>query len=90
MESNWLLFIWNKINEKTNMESEDTFYIRHKVEDNVYTQTSYTGQIRWRQKEKDSQELILQQQVTISTFGNYVITKQEVSWVDVPVEWIKD
>jgi hypothetical protein len=45
------------------MESEDTFYIRLKVEDNVYTQTSYTGQIRWRQKEKGSQELILQQQV---------------------------
>jgi hypothetical protein len=64
--------------------------INLKVEDNIYTETSYTGQIRWRQKEKDSQELILQQQVTISTFGNYVITKQEVKWVDVPVEWIKD
>ena len=36
------------------MESEDTFYIKLNVEDNVYTQTSYTGQIRWRQKEKDS------------------------------------
>jgi len=64
--------------------------INLKVEDHIYTQTSYTGQIQWRQKEKDSQELILQQQVTISTFGNYVITKQEVKWVDVPVEWIKD
>ena len=64
--------------------------VRHKVEDNVYTQTSYTGQIRWRQKEKGSQKLILQQQVTISTFGDYVITKHEVEWVDVPVEWIKD
>jgi len=64
--------------------------VRHKTDGTTYTQTSYTGQIRWRQKEKDSQELILQQQVTISTFGNYVITKQEVKWVDVPVEWIKD
>ena len=64
--------------------------INLKVKDHIYTQTSYTGQIQWRQKEKDSQELILQQQVTISTFGNYVITKQEVKWVDVPVEWIKD
>jgi hypothetical protein len=71
------------------MESEDTFYIRHKVEDDVYTQTSYTGQIRWCRKPL-CDEPILQQQVTISTFGNYVITKQEVSWVDVPVEWIKD
>ena len=68
----------------------DAPYVRHKVEDSVYTQTSYTGQIRWKQKEKDSQELILQQQVTVSTFGDYVITKQEVKWVDVPVEWIKD
>jgi len=64
--------------------------INLKVEDHIYTQTSYTGQIRWRQKEKDSQGLILQQQVTISTFGNYVITKQEVKWVDVPVEWMED
>jgi len=71
------------------MESEDTFYIRHKVEDNVYTQTSYTGQIRWCRKPLYD-EPILQQQVTISTFGNYVITKQEVEWIDVPVEWIKD
>lgn len=68
----------------------DAPYVRHKVEDSVYTQTSYTGQIRWKQKEKDSQELILQQQVTVSTFGDHVITKQEVKWVDVPVEWIKD
>ena len=44
--------------------------INLKVEDHIYTQTSYTGQIQWRQKEKDSLELILQQQVTISTFGN--------------------
>jgi hypothetical protein len=64
--------------------------INLKAEDHIHTQTSYTGQIRWRQKEKDSQELILQQQVTISTFGNYVATKQEVKWIDVPVEWIKD
>jgi len=64
--------------------------INLKVEDHIYTQTSYTGQIQWRQKEKDSQELILQQQVTISTFENYVITKQEVKWVDVPVEWMED
>ena len=64
--------------------------VRHKVEDSVYTQTSYTGQIRWRQKKKGSLGLILQQQVTISTFGNHVIAKTEVKWVDVPVEWIKD
>lgn len=30
-------------NTGDNMESKDTFYIRHKVEDNVYTQTSYTA-----------------------------------------------
>ena len=64
--------------------------LEQKVEDNVYTQTFYTGQIRWRQKEKDSLELILQQQVAVSTFGDKVITKQEVKWVDVPVEWIKE
>ena len=72
------------------MESEYTFYTRHKVVDNVSTQTSYTWQIRWKQKEKGSQDLILQQQVTVNTFGDHVITKQEVEWVDVPVEWIKD
>ena len=68
----------------------DAPYVRHKVEDSVYTQTSYTGQIRWRQKKKGSLGLILQQQVTVSTFGDHVVTKQEVKWVDVPVEWIKD
>ena len=71
------------------LKATDTF-VRHIVEDSVYSQTSYTGQIRWKQKEKGSQELILQQQVTVSTFGDHVITKQEVKWVDVPVEWIKD
>ena len=64
--------------------------VRHKVEDNVYTQTSYTGQIRWRQKEKGNQKLILQQQEVINTIENHVVSKQEVKWVDVPVEWIKD
>jgi len=64
--------------------------INLKVEDHIYTQTSKTRQILWRQKEKDSQELILQQQVINNTIENYVITKQEVSWVDVPVEWIKE
>jgi len=73
-----------------NIEDNMEETIKLKVEDSVYTQTSYTGQIQWRQKEKDSQELILQQQVTISTFGNYVITKQEVKWVDVPVEWFTE
>ena len=63
--------------------------VRHKVEDNVYTQTSYTGQIRWCRKPLYD-EPILQQQVTVSTFGDHVISKQEVKWVDVPVEWIKD
>ena len=64
--------------------------VRHKTDGTTYTQTTYTGQIRWRQKEKGSLKLILQQQVTISTFGDHVISKQEVKWVDVPVEWIKD
>ena len=72
------------------MESEDKFYIRHKVEDSVYTQTTYTGQIRWRQKKKGSLGLILQQQEVINTIENHVIAKTEVKWVDVPVEWIKD
>jgi hypothetical protein len=72
------------------MENTNIPLVRHKVEDNVYTQTFYTGQIRWRQKEKDSLELILQQQVAVSTFGDQVITKQEVKWVDVPVEWLEE
>jgi len=72
------------------MESEDKFYVRHKVEDSVYTQTTYTGQIRWRQKKKGSLGLILQQQEVINTIENHVIAKTEVKWVDVPVEWIKD
>lgn len=72
------------------MESEDKLYVRHKVEDSVYTQTSYTGQIRWRQKKKGSLGLILQQQEVINTIENHVIAKTEVKWVDVPVEWIKD
>ena len=72
------------------MESKvANIFLRHKIEDSVYTQTSYTGQIRWCRKPLYD-EPILQQQVTVSTFGNYVITKQEVKWVDVPVEWIKD
>jgi len=77
-------------NTGDNMETKATnTLVRHKVEDNVYTQTSYTGQIRWCRKPLYD-EPTLQQQVTISTFGNYVITKQEVKWVDVPVEWIKE
>ena len=64
--------------------------VRHKTDGTTYTQTTYTGQIRWRQKEKGSLELILQQQVAINTIENHVISKQEVKWVDVPVEWIKD
>ena len=68
----------------------DAPYVRHKVEDSVYTQTSYTGQIRWRQKKKGSLGLILQQQEIINTIENNVTAKTEVKWVDVPVEWIKD
>ena len=71
------------------LKATDTF-VRHIVEDSVYTQTTYTGQIRWRQKEKGNQKLILQQQEVINTIENHVISKQEVKWVDVPVEWIKD
>ena len=68
------------------MESKvANIFLRHKIEDSVYTQTSYTGQIRWCRKPLYD-EPILQQQVTVSTFGNYVITKQEVKWVDVPQE----
>ena len=68
----------------------DAPYVRHKVEDSVYTQTSYSGQIRWRQKNKGSLGLILQQQEIINTIENNVIARTEVKWVDVPVEWIKD
>jgi hypothetical protein len=63
--------------------------VTNKVEDNVYSQTSYTGQIRWCRKPLHH-EPILQQQVIINTIGNYVITKHEVKWVDVPVEWMED
>lgn len=71
------------------MEFEDTFYVRHKVDGSVYTQTTYTGQIRWCRKPLYD-EPILQQQVVINTIENNVIAKQEVKWVDVPVEWIED
>ena len=67
----------------------DAPYVRHKVEDSVYTQTSYSGQVRWCRKPLYD-EPILQQQVVINTIENHVISKQEVKWVDVPVEWIKD
>ena len=73
------------------MESKvANIFLRHKVEDSVYTQTYYIGQVRWRQKKKGSLGLILQQQEVTNTIENHVIAKTEVKWVDVPVEWIKD
>jgi hypothetical protein len=63
--------------------------VRHKVDSSVYTQTTYTGQIRWCRKPLYD-EPILQQQVVINTIENNVIAKQGVKWVDVPVEWIED
>ncbi len=68
----------------------DAPYVRHKTDGTTYTQTTYSGQIRWRQKKKGSLGLILQQQEIINTIKNHVIAKTEVKWVDVPVEWIKD
>ena len=47
------------------------------------------GQIRWYLKPLYD-EPILQQQIIISTFGDHVITKQEVKWVDMPTEYNKD
>jgi hypothetical protein len=72
------------------MEDTNTSYIRHKVEDSVYSQISYSGKIRWRQKEKGSLKLILQQEEITNIIENSVVTRTEVKWVDVPVEWIKD
>ena len=63
--------------------------VRHKTDGTTYTQTTYTGQVRWCRKPLYD-EPILQQQEVINTIENHVVSKQEVKWVDVPVEWIKD
>jgi hypothetical protein len=72
------------------MENPNIPYVRHKVEDGVYSQIAYSGRIRWRQKKKDTLELILQQEEITKIIENYVVARTEVKWVDVPVEWIKE
>ena len=78
------------------MENPNIPYVRHKVENDVYSQITYSGRIRWRQKKKGSLELILQQEEITKIIENYGVTRScnvgraEVKWVDVPVEWIKE
>ncbi len=75
---------------KNNMENTNTPYVRHKVENDVYSQITYSGKVRWRLKKKDTLELILQQEEITKIIENCVVARIEVKWVDVPVEWIKE
>ena len=67
------------------MKSEKSFY--RDTEDVFYldAQTSYSGKLRWFRKPLYDEPTLQQEQV-ISIIKNHVIIKQEVKWVDVPVE----
>lgn len=64
--------------------------VRHKADGSVYTQTSYTGKLRWKVRAHGSVKLVLQQEEITNFIENYVIAKQEIKWVDVPIDYDKD
>ena len=74
------------------MESEDTFYVP-KLDGTTCTQTSYTGKLRWKEKLSwkegghSSVKLVLQQEEITNFIENHVISKQEIKWVDVPIDY---
>lgn len=65
------------------METKNLAYIVPNPDDTVYTQTSFSGKLRWYYKPLYD-EPILQQEEVIHYFKNGVVNKAETKWIDVP------
>lgn len=57
------------------------------TDDTVYTQTSYSGKLRWVIKPLCDEPILQHEEVTTHYNIACVITRVETKWVDVPVEY---
>jgi hypothetical protein len=67
------------------MKLFDTF-VRHKTDGTTYTQTSFSGKLRWFYKPLYDEPTLQQEQV-VRHIENYVTTRIETNWIDVPITY---
>lgn len=66
------------------MENKNLVHILPNSDDEVFTQTSFSGKLRWYCKPLYD-EPVLQQEEVIHYFKNGIVSKAETKWIDVPI-----
>lgn len=66
------------------MQTKNLVHTGPNPNDSIYTQTSFSGKLRWFYKPLYDEPTLQQEQV-VRHIENYVTTRIETNWVDVPI-----